>query len=151
MVERGEIADAKSVVGLLLDRAPPAPATTTADDAAAPTAIVELPLEVEDFLGWLATERGRAANTIAAYRRDLAGYAEWLAERGADVGHRRQRDARRLRRRAAGDRRGAVERRPPAGRGAHAAPLPRRPRASGPTTRRPTSRASACRPGCPSR
>ncbi len=41
-----------------------------------------LPVEVEDFLGWMATERGRSANTLAAYRRDLTGYAQWLAGRG---------------------------------------------------------------------
>ena len=39
----------------------------------------ELPLEVEEFLPWLSTERGRAANTIAAYRRDLTGYTAWLS------------------------------------------------------------------------
>ena len=44
-----------------------------------------LPLEVEDFLSWLASERGRARTTIEAYRRDLAAYATWLADRGADV------------------------------------------------------------------
>lgn len=32
---------------------------------------VELPLAAEDFLTWLAVERGRSANTLAAYRRDL--------------------------------------------------------------------------------
>lgn len=41
-----------------------------------------LPVEVEDFLGWMATERGRSANTLAAYRRDLTGYGQWLAGRG---------------------------------------------------------------------
>jgi integrase/recombinase XerD len=46
---------------------------------------VELPLEVEEFLSWLVTERGRAANTIAAYRRDLRAYCAWLAAHGADV------------------------------------------------------------------
>jgi len=40
-----------------------------------------IPLEVEEFLSWLGAERGRAANTLAAYRRDLTGYTEWLAER----------------------------------------------------------------------
>ena len=45
----------------------------------------ELPLEVEDFLVWLATERGRAANTLAAYRRDLRAYCRHLAECGSDV------------------------------------------------------------------
>lgn len=41
-----------------------------------------LPLEVEEFLSWMATERGRSANTLAAYRRDLVGYCEWLRLRG---------------------------------------------------------------------
>jgi integrase/recombinase XerD len=44
----------------------------------------ELPLGAEDFLSWLASERGRSANTLAAYRRDLAQYCDWLAERGLD-------------------------------------------------------------------
>jgi len=37
-----------------------------------------LPLEAEEFLSWMATERGRSANTLAAYRRDLIGYTSWL-------------------------------------------------------------------------
>ncbi len=44
-----------------------------------------LPDEAELFLGWLLTERGRSANTLAAYRRDLLGYVAWLDERGHDV------------------------------------------------------------------
>ncbi len=32
----------------------------------------------EEYLSWLAVERGRAANTLAAYRRDLASYEEFL-------------------------------------------------------------------------
>jgi integrase/recombinase XerD len=47
--------------------------------------IDELPLEVEEFLSWMVTERGRAANTIAAYRRDLTGYVAWLAVHGQDL------------------------------------------------------------------
>ncbi len=45
-----------------------------------------LPLEAEEFLTWLAVERGRAANTLAAYRRDLDAYVRWLADqrRGLD-------------------------------------------------------------------
>ena len=46
---------------------------------------IELPLEVEEFLSWLVAERGRAPNTIAAYRRDLRAYCAWLAARGDDV------------------------------------------------------------------
>jgi integrase/recombinase XerD len=40
-----------------------------------------LPLEVEDLLMWLSAERGRARNTIAAYRRDLRTYVAWLRAR----------------------------------------------------------------------
>ena len=46
---------------------------------------LDLPLHVAGFLGWLRTERGRAANTITAYRRDLGGYVAWLTMRGADI------------------------------------------------------------------
>jgi integrase/recombinase XerD len=46
---------------------------------------IELPLEVEEFLSWLVAERGRSANTIAAYRRDLRGYCAWLAAHGEDI------------------------------------------------------------------
>ncbi len=38
-----------------------------------------LPIEAEEFLAWMATERGRSVNTLAAYRRDLRSYAGWLA------------------------------------------------------------------------
>ena len=33
---------------------------------------------------WLVAERGRAGNTVRAYRRDLLGYTEWLAARGRE-------------------------------------------------------------------
>ena len=46
---------------------------------------LDLSLEAEDFLVWLAAERGRSKNTLAAYRRDLTGYEAWLRERGRDV------------------------------------------------------------------
>jgi integrase/recombinase XerD len=46
---------------------------------------LDLPLEVEEFLSWLVAERGRSANTIAAYRRDLRAYCAWLAARGDDI------------------------------------------------------------------
>jgi integrase/recombinase XerD len=42
---------------------------------------VALPPEAEDLLLWLAAERGRSANTLSAYRRDLRAYAAWLADR----------------------------------------------------------------------
>lgn len=44
-----------------------------------------LPLEAEEFLAWMLAERGRSANTLAAYRRDLRRYCAWLTERGANV------------------------------------------------------------------
>jgi integrase/recombinase XerD len=39
-----------------------------------------LPIEVEEFLSWMVAEKGRAPNTLAAYRRDLGTYCDWLAE-----------------------------------------------------------------------
>ncbi len=41
----------------------------------------DLPLDAEEFLTWLATERGRAAATLTAYRRDLRSYLDWLETR----------------------------------------------------------------------
>jgi integrase/recombinase XerD len=46
----------------------------------------ELPLEVEEWLSWLSTERGRAASTLEAYRRDARGWCRWLRGRGIDLG-----------------------------------------------------------------
>ena len=45
----------------------------------------EVPLEVEDLLTWLSAEKGRSANTITAYRRDLRAYCRWLGGRGRTV------------------------------------------------------------------
>ena len=44
-----------------------------------------LPIEVEEFLSWMASERGRSRNTLAAYRRDLTGYCEWLGVQHASL------------------------------------------------------------------
>ena len=41
-----------------------------------------LPLEAEEFLSWMVTERGRSANTLSAYRRDIRGYCSWLVAQG---------------------------------------------------------------------
>ena len=41
---------------------------------------------VDDFLTLLAVERGLSPNTIAAYRRDLRGYVEFLEERQPSTG-----------------------------------------------------------------
>jgi integrase/recombinase XerD len=46
---------------------------------------LELPLEAEEFLVWLTSERGRARNTIQAYRRDLTAYQSWLEQRGTTM------------------------------------------------------------------
>ena len=49
------------------------------------TTVADIPVEVDEFLSWLAVERGRGTNTIRAYRRDLVTYAQWLfAERGTN-------------------------------------------------------------------
>ena len=45
----------------------------------------DLPLSVEEFLTWMAAERGRAPLTLAAYRRDLLRYHRWLIAHGQDV------------------------------------------------------------------
>jgi integrase/recombinase XerD len=42
---------------------------------------VALSLDGEEFLSWLSVERGRAPNTLAAYRRDLRAYEAWLRPR----------------------------------------------------------------------
>lgn len=50
----------------------------------------ELPLEAEEFLVWMSAERGRARNTVQAYRRDLIQYQRWLHGRSLTpltVGH----------------------------------------------------------------
>ncbi len=46
---------------------------------------VELPLEAEEFFAWLASSRGRAASTLAAYRVAISAYVSWLADRGQSL------------------------------------------------------------------
>jgi integrase/recombinase XerD len=61
----------------------------TAD--AAPVEETDLSNSAEEFLSWLAVERGRAPNTLSAYRRDLLGYEAFLRARQArteEVGER---------------------------------------------------------------
>lgn len=63
----------------------------TSGDASAPSA--ELTDATRRFLDHLAVERGRSANTLTAYRRDLDRYLRWLAASGVstpdavDTGH----------------------------------------------------------------
>jgi integrase/recombinase XerD len=46
---------------------------------------VTLPAAAEEYLSWLAVERGRAPATIAAYRRDLRALVASLSSRGAEL------------------------------------------------------------------
>lgn len=39
---------------------------------------LKLPWEMEEFLNWLATEKGRQKNTLVAYKRDLLEYLKFL-------------------------------------------------------------------------
>lgn len=50
-------------------------------DAASSLQLSEL---ADRFLTWLAVEKGRAANTVSSYRRDLLSYAEWLRSSSHD-------------------------------------------------------------------
>jgi integrase/recombinase XerD len=43
--------------------------------------VTELSIEIEEFLVWMSAERGRARNTVQAYRRDLVQYERWLRSR----------------------------------------------------------------------
>lgn len=42
---------------------------------------IELPLDMEEFLVWMSAERGRSANTVAAYRADLLSFCQWLEKK----------------------------------------------------------------------
>jgi integrase/recombinase XerD len=44
----------------------------------------DLSRDAEEYLSWLAVEKGRSRNTLTAYRRDLATYEAWAAEHGVD-------------------------------------------------------------------
>jgi len=44
-----------------------------------------LPLDVEEWLSWLAAEKGRARSTLEAYRRDIHRFWDWLGP-GAELG-----------------------------------------------------------------
>lgn len=48
--------------------------------------MLSLSLEAEEMLSWLAVEKARRPNTIAAYRRDLAAYESWLGASGRPGG-----------------------------------------------------------------
>ena len=63
------------------DPIPPAGVGASAD----PADDEMLPLEVEEWLSWLATEKGRARSTLAAYRRDARRWWAWLRRRGTPL------------------------------------------------------------------
>jgi integrase/recombinase XerD len=44
-----------------------------------------LSLPAEEYLSWLAVEKGRSRNTLVAYRRDLATFEQWAATEGVDA------------------------------------------------------------------
>lgn len=46
----------------------------------------QLSVDSEEFLSYLAVERGRAPTSISSYRRDLTSYEAFLAERGLGLG-----------------------------------------------------------------
>lgn len=50
--------------------------------AGEPDARPQLSTDAEEFLSFLAVEKGRATNSLLAYRRDLVSYERYLAERG---------------------------------------------------------------------
>ncbi len=41
--------------------------------------------QAEEYLSWLATERGRAYNTLISYRRDLVSYEKFLNQKGQSL------------------------------------------------------------------
>lgn len=41
--------------------------------------------EVEEFISWLATERGRSLNTLSSYRRDIGKYETFLSSSGIGI------------------------------------------------------------------
>jgi integrase/recombinase XerD len=64
--------------------------TSTDTDPAADPEL--LPLDVEEWLSWLATEKGRARSTLAAYRRDARRWFAWLCARGVELADAREAD-----------------------------------------------------------
>ena len=97
-IESGKIVDAKTVVGLLLaerrlNRRSGAVAVRT------PAVVDELvPLEIEEFLSWMVSERGRAANTrgrVPARPHRLRGVVGRARDDAGDRQHGRPRRLRR--------------------------------------------------------
>ena len=89
LVASGDIADAKTIVGLLLARSFLNAARSRARLRPAESRVVAaqavLSRDAEEFLSYLAVERGRAPASISAYRRDLVAYEGFLAGRSVSL------------------------------------------------------------------
>ncbi len=77
MVDDGSIVDATTILGVALARRRLASRLTA-------TTLRPLSAGAEEYLSWLAVERGRSLNTLAAYRRDLAAWEAWAGDAGID-------------------------------------------------------------------
>jgi len=58
----------------------------TGSDSEPAGKIAPLPVEMDEFLVWLAVERGRATSTVAAYQRDLRAWLAFLEDQGLGLG-----------------------------------------------------------------
>ena len=76
LVDDGSIIDATTILGVGLARR-----RLAAPD---PTVSRALSNGAEEYLSWLAVEKGRSRNTLAAYRRDITVWEQWAVESGVD-------------------------------------------------------------------
>ena len=94
LVDDGTIVDAATILGVGLARG----------GAVCHLPSVSAPLTdgSEEYLSWLAVERGRSPNTLLSYRRDLASWEAWAPGDGTGPAGRHRRRPRALPRRPAG-------------------------------------------------